>query len=740
MSDPISTIEEPEETATRSRGFRWPIFSIVAVAIVVFLLGGFGGSFQAKLSEVQKNDNSSFLPGSAESTRAMQEASAFTKVENLPGFVVFHRASGLTPQDKQRITTAVQAIGGVKGVDKPAMLGIQFSADGTTAAAFVPLIAKENGKSRNGDELLDAENAVLDTAKNAVGPDLDVYPAGPGGLLVAFISVFSSIDGTLLFAAIGVVVLILLLVYRSPVLWVFPLLSDVLALGIASLVVYWLAKDEIITLNGQSQGILYVLVLGAGTDYALLLIARYREELHVYENRFEAMIKAWKESAAAIVASAVTVSLGLLCLTFSELNSNKGMGPVGAVGVGCTLLVMMTFLPVALAACGRWVFWPRIPRADQATDLATHGMWGRIANTVVSNRRPAWIGATVILLIAISGIGLLKTNGLTTAQSFTNRPQAIVGQELYDAKFPKGAGAPAVIVANASTAGEVMKVAAAVPGVSTAPASVCIQADAEKVAALLSQLGTAPSGGAGQCVPPSLQVQPVNGRTVINVVLQDAFDQPGALDTVKRLRAAVHAVPGADALVGGQSAATLDVHQAAVHDRDLIIPIVLAVIFVVLSVLLRALLAPLLLIGSVVLSFAATLGVCGFVFSHVFNFSGADQSFPLFAFVFLVALGIDYNIFLMTRVREESQQHGTRPGIRRGLAVTGGVITSAGVVLAATFAVLGVMPLVFLAEVGFAVAFGVLLDTIVVRSVLVPALSYDIGKRIWWPSPLARRE
>jgi RND superfamily putative drug exporter len=278
-----------------------------------------------------------------------------------------------------------------------------------------------------------------------------------------------------------------------------------------------------------------------------------------------------------------------------------------------------------------------------------------------------------------------------------------------------------------------------VDGVSKDPGAVCPQVDVEKLSALIKSNPAAVASAAGQgCAPDFLTAAPIDGRMVVNVTLADSYDSPEALETVKRLRDAAHAVPGADALVGGSTATTLDVQTASVHDRNLIIPIVLVVIFVVLSLLLRALLTPIILIATVVLSFAATLGVCGLFFTHVFHFANADPAFPLFAFVFLVALGIDYNIFLMTRVREETEEHGTKSGVLRGLAVTGGVITSAGVVLAATFAVLGVLPLVFLAEVGFAVAFGVLLDTIIVRSILVPALSHDIGKKIWWPSSLAK--
>lgn len=726
-----------QQPPVRRTGRGWPIFGIIALAIVAFLVGGFGGSYQGKLGEVQKNDNASFLPGSAESTKAGDESAKFLSVEALPGFVVFHRDSGLTADDKTRIDAARAAVIGVDGVDKESVLPPQFSEDGTTASLFVPLIAKQDGVAVDGDKLSAHEQNVLSAARDAASSEgLEVLPAGPGGLLVAIIDAFEGLDGALLGTALIVVILILLFVYRSPVLWIFPILADVLALGIASLVIYYLAKHDVLTLNGQSQGILSVLVLGAGTDYALLLTSRYREELHEYDNRFDAMIVAWKESAPAIFASAATVIAGLLCLTFSELNSNKGLGPVAAIGIVCTVLVMMTFLPVALAAAGRWVFWPRRPRTDHQSDIATHGMWSKIADAVVSHRRPAWIGATVVLLLCILGIGMLNTSGLTTQDSFTNNPEAVVGQRLYDAKFDKGAGAPAVIVADAAAVDEVIATASKVDGVAQKPGSVCIQIDLAKVKALAGggALSNAPAAG---CPPALVAVQPIDGRTVVNANLVDSYDSPEAIDTVKRLRDALHALSGANAIVGGSTAATLDVQQAAVHDRNLIIPIVLVVIFLVLALLLRSILAPVLLIASVVLSFAAALGVSAFAFEHIFGFKGADQSFPLFAFVFLVALGIDYNIFLMTRVREESLQFGTREGIRRGLSVTGGVITSAGIVLAATFSVLTVIPLVFLAEIGFAVAFGVLLDTIIVRSILVPALAHDIGKKIWWPSKLA---
>lgn len=723
----------PEPGNRIPRHIRW-LFG--ALALLVLFLGGAGGSYQGKLSSVQKNDNAAFLPKSAESTRVDAESRTFAAVQTIPGAVVYQRLAGLTAADLAKIKADAQAFRAISGVAAD-QIGIpQFTPDGRTASIQVPLVGQQGSVSVQGDVLVKVEKLVISTARAGSPAGLAVHSAGPGGLLVAFIDAFSGIDGALLLVAGLVVIGLLLVVYRSPVLWFFPLFSAGLALGGASLVIYELAKHNVLTLNGQSQGILSVLVIGAGTDYALLLISRYREELHRYASRVDAMARAWRGAAPAIGASALTVILGLLCLTFGQLNSDRSLGPVAAIGIACTVIVMLTFLPVLLVLAGRWIFWPRVPHVEHTTDLATHSGWGRFSRALGRRDRASWIVATVILFLCVAGVSGLKASGLTTAGGFTNSPDAVVGQKIFNASFPQGAGAPAVIIVAAPKAAEVIAVASKVPGVATGPGSVCLEPDYPKLA---DAIKTGSIGGLGAgCLPPELSVGPVNGRTVIDATLTSSYDSPQAAATVKQLRKAVHAIPGAAALVGGSTAINYDTNQASQHDRNLIIPIILAVILVVLALLLRALVAPILLIATVVLSFAATLGVSAVVFNHVFHFANADPGYPLFAFVFLVALGIDYNIFLMTRVREESLRYGTREGILRGLAVTGGVITSAGVVLAATFAVLGVLPLVFLAELGFSVAFGVLLDTIVVRSILVPALSHDIGSAIWWPSKLAR--
>jgi RND superfamily putative drug exporter len=714
-----------------------------ALALIFFLVGLAGGNFLGKLQNVQKNDNSSFLPGSADSTKVANAQEQFISVQTIPGFVVYKRTNGpLTAADKAKINSDVVKFRAVPHISSDGIGAPQFSTkDSSVASVSVPLIGKQGGKTTQGPDLVNAEKDVLKIARQDAPSGLEVHSAGAGGLIAAFIDAFSGLDGTLLLAAGLVVIVILLFVYRSPVLWFFPLFCAALALGASAIVIYGLAKSGTITLNGQSQGILSVLVIGAGTDYALLLISRYREELHEHQSRVSAMVAAWKGVAQPILASATTVILGLICLTFAELNSTAGLGPVCAIGIAATVLVMLTVLPALLVLAGRWIFWPKRPSLDHEMDIENiHGVWSRFAKWLQLHHRRSWVGAAILLVACIALISGLKTDGLPTQKSFTTHPEVLTGQKIYDANFGAGNGAPAQILANADSQSAVIAAARAVSGV--VPDQVCVETDFAKVAVAI-KAGTGQPvtfRDANGCALPAFQVSPHGGKTLIDATLTTSFDSQQAYQTVRDLRAAMDKVQGADALVGGQSAANLDVQDAARHDNKLIIPIVLLVILVVLGLVLRALVAPILLIVTVVLSFAAALGVSGFAFNHIFHFANADPGFPLFAFIFLVALGIDYNIFLMTRVREETLEYGTHRGITRGLTVTGGVITSAGFVLAATFVVLGVLPIIQIAEIGFAVAFGVLLDTIVVRSILVPALSHEIGKKIWWPSKVAAAE
>jgi RND superfamily putative drug exporter len=471
----------------------------------------------------------------------------------------------------------------------------------------------------------------------------------------------------------------------------------------AQAVVYLLATKADLTVNAQSAGILTVLVFGAGTDYALLLVARYREELRRHQDKHEAMAFALHRSGPAIIASGSTVVAGMLCLLLASMNSTRGLGPVAAVGVVVALLAMLTLLPALLVICGRWVFWPLRPTYGSADHTET-SVWGRIGRRIAVRPRLTWITTSVVLGIAALGMLRLDADGLSSEQTFTGTPEAVVGGRVLAAHFPAGAGNPLVVVSKADKAAEVRTAMAATPGIAAVT-----------------------------------EPRVADGLAYLEGTMTDAVDTQAAKDTVDRVRESVHAVPGADARAGGGAAILLDTLRASSQDNKVIIPVVLAVVLLILALLLRALFAPVLLVATVVLSFGAALGISALVFEQVLGFEGADPGLPLFVFVFLVALGIDYNIFLMTRVHEESKTHGTRRGALIGVAATGGVITSAGLVLAGTFAVLATMPVVAFAEIGIAVALGVLLDTIVVRSVLVTALNLDIGRHLWWPSQLAKK-
>jgi RND superfamily putative drug exporter len=667
-----------------------------ALLVVVWLaIGGIGGPFAGKLADVATNDNAAFLPESAEATEVEHLQRQFSHRQVFPAVVVAERESGITEDDLRFLAergAAVAEIDGVAGPSTP-----PEPSEDRQAAQFVVQIAGDGGEP---DKVV---TEVRDELATGAPDGLTVLVTGPAGQIADLVVAFGGIDGLLLLVAGLVVVVILIVVYRSPLLPLLVLVSAVFALGVAAFVVYQLADHDVLKLNGQSQGILFILVFGAATDYALLMVSRFREELRDTDDRFTAIRTAWRATLEPIAASAGTVVLGLLCLLFSDLRSNQGLGPVAAIGIGAALIASLTFLPAVLALVGRAAFWPFLPK--HGSEKPEHrGMWGWIARHVGARPRLIWIVTTIVLLAGVAFVPQLKANGTAQSDIFLTEVDSLRGQDVLSAHFPGGSGSPSVIIAKATQARQVAQ-AANVDGVA-------------------------------QVLPAGEK----NGLVLIQATLDDPADSEAALSTVERMRTAVHAVPDADAHVGGQTAIQLDVQTASRHDRTLIIPIVLVVIFLVLALLLRALVAPLLLIATVVLSFGATMGVSALVFNNLFDFPGADPAIPLFGFIFLVALGIDYNIFLMTRVREEALESGTRKGTLRGLAVTGGVITSAGVVLAATFAALSVIPVLFLAQIAFIVAFGVLLDTIVVRSLLVPALTIDIGRRIWWPAKLSRRE
>ena len=672
------------------RRTKWVIVAFWLLVVVAL------GSLAGKLQGAEKNDASSYLPGSAESTQELNEQAAFQSKNYNPALVVYVRDTGVTAADIAKANADARffaTLPAVNGRVAPPIISSDHKAIETVIGSDLGYNSDLGG--------------FITTVQNAATRDaggLSVYIGGPAASANDELKIFKGIDTTLLYAALAVVIVLLLLTYRSPVLWLLPIISAGVALTVAQAVIYLLTQHANLTVNGQSGGILVVLVLGASTDYALLLVARYREELRRHQDRHQAMAVALRRAGPAIIASGLTVIIGMLCLMAAESNDISGLGPVAAIGVGVGLIAMITLLPALLVVCGRWVFWPVKPRYG-SPEPTSRGVWARVGNAISRRPRGVWVVTAVLLAAFWAGLIGFKIGTLTVAQSFRGTPSSITAQNVLAKYFPAGSGEPVDVISNAASAGPVRSALADTPGIASV-------------------------------TPPVTK----DGLSFLQATMSVSPDSSAAYTLVDHIRTTVHAIPGADAKVGGGTAINKDVESAAAHDRNLLIPLILGVVLLILGLLLRAIVAPLVLIATVVLSFGTALGLSALFFKHVFGFAGADTSVPLFVFVFLVALGIDYNIFLMTRVREESIRSGTWRGALNGLAATGGVITSAGLVLAGTFAVLGTLPLVEFTEIGFAVALGVLLDTIIVRSVLVTALTLDIGRHMWWPSALAHPE
>ena len=809
--DPVARAraERPADERTQQRrpGFRRAAvrgLGILLVLLAWLSVAGLGGPLVGRLSEVQNNDSADFLPARAESTRVRELASGFYPTESLPYLLVVEREGGLRPADLAALQAFADDAGDLRVELGPPTSGRDDAGPDPEVGSFLadqprPVVPSEDGEAAlvpvpldrdtAADTLSDGRSvifAVAQTLRDAADEELEgdglvAHVAGPGGVLADFVVAFEGIDGRLLQVTLVVVFVILLLVYRSPVLPFAALLTALLALAAAGGVIYPLADRGVIDLDGQSQGILFILVVGAATDYALLLVSRYREELHEQASKYLAMRRAWRATVAPVVASAATVVLGLLCLLLAELGSTRGLGPVGAIGIAMAMVSVLTFLPVLLLvpvlvvvllaagaaaavgatfagvtgaavaavlvlvvvvalalvrwraprhsgsarlpwvarpASGRWLFWPRVPRTDHvpaAEAVTTNAVWGRVARLVGNHPRAVWAVTSACLLALAAFVPTFKADGVSQTDVFRDRVESVEGQEVLAAHFDAGFGSPAVVVTSARLVPDVIATATGTDGVA---------------GAVPVTLGTP-----GTPAPPKV----VNGLSLVEVLLEPDAGSPAAEAVVEDLRQRLDSV-STDVLVGGSTAINLDVRGSSDRDLRVIIPAVLLVIFVVLVALLRSLAAPLLLIVANVVSFGATIGTSALVFNHVLDLPGGDPAIPLYGFVFLVALGIDYSIFLMTRVREESRRRGTRPGILVGLAVTGGVITSAGVVLASTFSALITLPILFLLQIAFIVAFGVLLDTLVVRSLLVPAMAYDLGRRVWWPGRLARRD
>ena len=748
---------------------------LIPLAIVVAWLGvgGVGGPYFGRIEEVSQIDLAAFLPKSAEATKVNEQVKNFRDSSVLPALLVFSDKDGtISEADATRINDVMKTFADQHPLPQPISPAI-IADDKQAALVSVPLDSNKSTKKE-----LAALTKIVDRKKLG---DLSYKISGPAGFSRDLNKAFAGIDGLLLVVALAVVFVILLVVYRSPVLPIIVLLTSMVALTGAIFVVWQLAHAGIIQLNGQVQGILFILVIGAATDYSLLYVARYREELLHLPHRVQATGRALKGSFEPILASSSTVIVGLFCLLISDLASNKALGPVGSIGVAMAVLSALTFLPAVLVLMGRWAFWPFRPRYSEATATVSaeklHGkLWPRVAKIVSTAPRFVWIGCVALLLAASFFAPQLRADGISQSELVIGKSEARDGQKLLSKHFPAGAGSPVLVLVPQAEAdrtiaaleqdGSVDAVYAASKTTSAGQlplgkaksslqdkirGEIIKQQDAklaeirsgiavqnpyavdEILAGIRSQMPSADELTAKAYPFKDATPTVVDGKVLLQVTLRHGPDTQAAKDAVKRIRSLADSIDPA-VLVGGVTAIQLDTNTASIHDRSAIIPLVLIAITIILMLLLRSILAPILILLTTIVSFTATLGISAILFQNILQLPGMDPSVVLYGFVFLVALGIDYNIFLMTRVREETLKTTTRKGVLKALVVTGGVITSAGVVLAATFAALSVIPILFLVQLAFIVAFGVLLDTLIVRSLIVPALIYDLGKIVWWPA------
>lgn len=711
-----------ESSTTGSRTKRWGL--IIVVLLIWLTVLALGGRTFSQLNDLGTNDRVQFLPASAEATQVNEIQNDFRAQGFTYAVAVFTFDEPVSEHMVPLFERAIQRMPALEGVDLFRATPMIVSDDELAAEMVIPVNAA--------GEVDEAVAALKPALAQAVPEASAVYITGPAGFAADVIAAFAGIDGMLLLVALGAVLIILIVVYRSPILPLIVLATSLSALCGAVLIVAGLARSGAILLAGQTQGILMILVVGATTNYALLYISRYRDALRRHESTWDATIAALRASWPPILASGLTVIASLMVLLASQLDSNRTLGPIASIGIVFALLASFTLLPALLAWAGRAAFWPRRARytPDAPDEDVATGIWARLGDLIRRRARLVWVLSTVALLVLSFGVTQLRADGSPSSAYVMGHSDARDGLAVLADHYPAGAGTPAVVIVDTARMLDATAAIVSVPGV-----------DHVRIATLGGPTPITPEGvqpfapGAGLPYAPMV----IDDRVLLEITLDAAADTREAEDTVHELRRALDTV-GDDILVGGQTAIDIDSNAAAILDRTLIIPLVLLAIFAILMVLLRSVIAPLLVIGSVVLSYTAALGVAAIVFNVVFGFPGADPTVPLFAFVFLVALGVDYNIFLMTRAREESAAHGTREGVLRALVFTGGVITSAGLVLAATFAALGVLPLLFMAQIAFIVAFGVLLDTFLVRTLLVPAFAYDIGPRVWWPSRLARGE
>ncbi len=719
---------------------KWLRIATPVLIIFVWLTAaGIGGPYFGRIDEVSSNDISTFLPKTAESTEVREELERFQTSNAIPAIVVFESESDLTIDQRQQVLAAKGAMQGT-GVAQGAILEPIIADDGKAAFLVVSL----DSASEVADGVEELKSAVADS-----GQTLDYKFTGPAIFSGELNKAFAGIDGTLLLVALSVVFVILLIVYRSPILPIVTLGGAMMALASAILLVWHLAEAGVIQLNGQVQGILFILVIGAATDYSLLYIARYREELKHYESSWEATKAALKGSWEPIVAAGGTVSLGLLCLLASDLGSNKALGPVGAIGVVFAVTIALTFLPAALFLLGRVSFWPRRPHYEpkrtQDDYASEHPVWSRIGSFVVRRHRPIWIVVSILLLAAVYFVPQFKAEGVAQTELVVGPSEARDGQAMLDRHFASGSGSPAEILVDEASWQDVAQATLSSDGVDDVSvytvSNVAIpyetwRAARNGISARLEQ--PLPAAAELELEAGYTQLEPkiVDGVALVEATLSVPASSIEAREKVAALRASLEQ-DYPSVRIGGLSALQLDTNTASDRDLRVVLPLILVVITLVLAFLLRAIVAPIVLLLTTVVSFGTTIGISALLFNHVWQYAGADPAIVIFGFVFLVALGIDYNIFLMTRVREETAKRGVQKGTLKAVVVTGGVITSAGVVLAATFAALDVIPILFLAQIAFIVAFGVLLDTLIVRTLLVPALTLELGRWMWWPSKLA---
>ncbi|WP_308416614.1 MMPL family transporter [Streptomyces sp. AJS327] len=672
---------------------------MIGLWVVILLLAL---PFSGRLSGATSDDSINYLPSGADSTRAEE------LLKELPGggtvdlLLVHHREGGLTAADRAAAREQVADVAGEYRLSGGGPRTVP-SEDGETLMTPMALAGLPEK-----DAQTEAVHEVRDRLSGA--PEgLTVRVGGPGALATDMDEVFESVDGTLMLGTASVVAVLLILTYRSPFLWLVPLTVVGFATVAAMAVVYGLVQLFDLTVTTMSTSLMTVLIFGAGTDYALLLVARYREELLRHRRPFTAMLSALRGCGPAVLASSGTVAAGLLCLLAADLNSSSGLGPVGAVGVVCALAAMISLLPAILVLLGRRVFWPLVPVWDpERTDAPRGGrrpLFDRVGRTVA--RRPLAILLTGTALLGSLAFGALNLPGdLRQEDTFTDTPESVSAMETVERSFPESSSQPLTVLARTDHVAEVTRAARATDGVASV------------------QRGR--DGG---------------GWSELSVFARDKPESAGEKETIRALRTELSTIEGADPAVGGPSAQQLDLERTNADDRRTVIPLVLAAVLVILIALLRSVVAPVLLVVAVVASWGAAMGLGGLVFGPVLGFAGLDANIPLLSFVFLVALGVDYGIFLMHRMRENGLSGSPVPeSTLDALRTTGGVITSAGVVLAATFCVLMTMPMVLMVEMGFVVAVGVLLDTFLVRTYLVTSAGVLLRRWIWWPGRLFRRD